>query len=376
MKGPSLTPGYLNLPEDTARTLAGGWLTTRDRARREPDGTYRHLGRADDMEMVGGITVSPLEIESVLRTHPVVREIAVSAVTDDQGATRLRAFVVTAVPVEDADTGVLEAELIALARGRLAPFKVPRTVRVVTSLPRTATGKLRRQTMFHRAAARHATVPVTLDRPLDVSPDAGLTLSHPKLAGLVDDLSGRLRAAGVRPAERVAIHKADNFDIVLLASAVSRIGAVPALLSPGLDGPVAGELLGRLEQPWLITDRAKLEGPLHSIGVSALVREVLTVDDARGAAGSVYLGTYAGSPAHAPVRPHPREPALITHSSGTTGIPKLAVHCANTMWHRRIRRRRWAGRPAARGRRCTCPSSTPASTICWAYSCTSAARCW
>ncbi|MFJ8001044.1 AMP-binding protein [Streptomyces sp. NPDC096310] len=142
VKGPTLTTGYLNLPEDTARTLTGGWLATRDRARRDPDGTYRHLGRTDDLEMVGGITVSPLEIEAVLRTHPAVREVAVSAFTDDKGATRLRAFVVPAGPVEDAEA--LEAGIVGLARERLAPFKVPRSVRVVESLPRTPTGKLRR----------------------------------------------------------------------------------------------------------------------------------------------------------------------------------------------------------------------------------------
>ncbi|MFJ2113747.1 MULTISPECIES: AMP-binding protein [unclassified Streptomyces] len=164
VKGPTLTSGYLNLPEATARTLSGGWLATHDRARREPDGTYRHLGRSDDMEMVGGITVSPLEVEGVLRTHPGVREVAVAAVTDEAGASRLRAFVVTHpqnasetsesdIPEESVDRvdrvdsekfEKFEEEILALARRRLAPFKVPRTVLVVPSLPRTPTGKLRR----------------------------------------------------------------------------------------------------------------------------------------------------------------------------------------------------------------------------------------
>ncbi|WP_329318467.1 class I adenylate-forming enzyme family protein [Streptomyces sp. NBC_01262] len=187
--------------------------------------------------------------------------------------------------------------------------------------------------MFHQAAARHGSVRVTLDRPLDVRPEAGLALGYPELAGLVDDLAARLWAAGIRPSERVALHKSDNFDIVLLTCALSRIGAVPALLSPGLAGPVVGELLGRLERPWLITDRAKLEGPLSGVGVPGLVREVLSVDDAQGA---VPLDKYAGAPPHGPVRLHPREPSLITHSSGTTGVPKLAVHCPNTMWNRLV----------------------------------------
>ncbi|NEC91930.1 benzoate-CoA ligase family protein [Streptomyces sp. SID12501] len=140
VRGPTVTSGYLNRPEETARSLVGGWLATRDRAVREPDGSYRHLGRADDMEMVGGITVSPLEVEAVLRTHPAVKEVAVAALTDERGLSRLRAFV---VPVGQVRAG-LETELVELARARLAAFKVPRSVWFVPSLPRTSTGKLRR----------------------------------------------------------------------------------------------------------------------------------------------------------------------------------------------------------------------------------------
>ncbi|MFI5818382.1 benzoate-CoA ligase family protein [Streptomyces rishiriensis] len=141
VRGPTVTRGYLNRPEETERTLVGGWLATHDRARREPDGSYRHLGRADDMEMVGGITVSPLEVEAVLRAHPAVREVAVAAVPDARGSSRLRAFV---VPEGRIRAAALETELVALARDRLAAFKTPRSVVFVTSLPRTASGKLRR----------------------------------------------------------------------------------------------------------------------------------------------------------------------------------------------------------------------------------------
>ena len=91
------------------------------------------------MEMVGGISLSPLEIELVLAAHPLVREAAVAAVLDHHEASRLRAFVVPAQ-----DTPGLEDELITWTRSRLPSFKVPRTVRFVRQLPRTATGKLRR----------------------------------------------------------------------------------------------------------------------------------------------------------------------------------------------------------------------------------------
>ncbi|MGC9535375.1 class I adenylate-forming enzyme family protein [Streptomyces sp. UG1] len=185
--------------------------------------------------------------------------------------------------------------------------------------------------VFRRAADRHGAVFVTLDRPLDVRPELGTDLTYRVLADVVDELSGQLWTAGVRPAEQVAVHKTDNVDIVLLTCAVSRIGAVPVLLSPTLAGLVAGELLARLRRPWLITDRAKLAGPLADVTLPA--GRTLSVDDAPGADP---LEKYAGAEPAAPVRLHPREPALITHSSGTTGLPKLAVHCANTMWNRLV----------------------------------------
>ncbi|MER6357652.1 AMP-binding protein [Streptomyces sp. NPDC001634] len=129
--------------------------------------------------------------------------------------------------------------------------------------------------MFRQAAARHGGVFVTLDRPLDVAPHVGVSLTYSVLAQLVEELSGRLWEAGIRPSEHVVVHKTDNVDIVLLTCALSRIGAVP-------------------------------------------------------------LEKYAGAEPPAPIRLHPREPSLITHSSGTTGIPKLAVHCPNTMWNRLV----------------------------------------
>lgn len=103
--------------------------------------------------------------------------------------------------------------------------------------------------VFRRAADRHGAVFVTLDRPLDVSPSLGVDLSYTVLAEVVEELSGRLWEAGVRPSEQVVVHKADNVDIMLLTCAVSRIGAVPVLLSPTLAPQVAGQLLARLRRP-------------------------------------------------------------------------------------------------------------------------------
>jgi acyl-coenzyme A synthetase/AMP-(fatty) acid ligase len=191
--------------------------------------------------------------------------------------------------------------------------------------------------MFQRAAERHPDVTVTLDRPLDVIGGTRLQYTYRELAEVVDDLAARLWTAGVRRADRVVIHKTDNVDIALLACAVSRIGAVPALLSPGLDGTAVGGLLRRIHRPWLVTDEAKLGGELASDGVLEPARRVLTVGAAAGmTAGTTPLADLARTDQWAPVRISPEEPALVTHSSGTTGLPKLAVHCTRTMWHRLI----------------------------------------
>lgn len=142
VRGPTLLVEYLGRPEETARVRRGSWLRTGDRASLDAAGFLRLHGRTDDIELVGGINVAPQEIEEVLGNHPAVVEVAVAAVRDADGASGLRAFV---VPAADAGPSeVVAEELGALARSRLAPYKVPRVVTFVPTLPRTPTGKLRR----------------------------------------------------------------------------------------------------------------------------------------------------------------------------------------------------------------------------------------
>ncbi|GAA4555022.1 AMP-binding protein [Pseudonocardia xishanensis] len=142
VRGPSMMDRYLDAPGETERVLVDGWLCSNDTALQRADGRFVHLGRADDMELVGGINVSPHEVEAVLGGHPAVREIVVAAVLDERGASRLRAF---AVPRADVVRHAgLENELLDLARRRLAAYKVPRSVTFVDALPRTFSGKVQR----------------------------------------------------------------------------------------------------------------------------------------------------------------------------------------------------------------------------------------
>ncbi|MEU1672769.1 class I adenylate-forming enzyme family protein [Streptomyces roseifaciens] len=203
-----------------------------------------------------------------------------------------------------------------------------------------------------RAAAAHGSVPVTLDHDLDALPGTGRRLTYTGLAGHVDDLAARLWAAGVRPTEHVAVHKAANFDIYLLACAAARIGAVPVLLSPELDGATAGALLRRLchpnhlnhlshlshlsrpspSRPHLVTDDDKLRTCLAPLDLAGIAATVLTTGPARPRCTP--LAALAGAPRRAPVILPADRPALMTHTSGTTGLPKLVVHTAAGLYGR------------------------------------------
>jgi acyl-coenzyme A synthetase/AMP-(fatty) acid ligase len=142
VRGPTVLTAYWGKPDATAEVMRDGWLRTGDLASVDPDGYVRHLGRADDVEIVQGVSLSPVEIERVLAGHIGVAEVAVAAIRDGSGASSLRAFVVPTDPGMAGDG--LAASIVALAAERLAGPKVPATVVFVDELPRTPTGVVRR----------------------------------------------------------------------------------------------------------------------------------------------------------------------------------------------------------------------------------------
>lgn len=146
-RGPSITPGYFQAPEETAAILRDGWLWTGDLARRDEDGFIFLVGRAKDMLKLGGHRVSALEIEQVLAQHDAVREVAVVGVSDRTSGEAAIAFVVSANGTEgDAN------ELRRFCREHLPAFKVPREVRFVDGLPRTASGKVAKSELQGRVS--------------------------------------------------------------------------------------------------------------------------------------------------------------------------------------------------------------------------------
>ena len=137
VKGPSVFLEYWGRPEETAKAFRDGWFRTGDVATLEA-GVYRILGRQSvDIIKTGAEKVSALEIEAVLREHTAVQDCAAVGVEDPEWGERVAAAI---VPAGDA---VLDlAELRAFARGRLAPYKVPRQIIIVEELPRNALGKV------------------------------------------------------------------------------------------------------------------------------------------------------------------------------------------------------------------------------------------
>ena len=139
---------YWNNREKSRRTFAGEWTRTGDKYRQDDEGYYVYCGRVDDMLKVGGIWVSPSEVESALVAHEDVLEAAVIGVADEQDLVKPKAFVVLKPGAAPSDQ--LADALKAHVKARLAPYKYPRWIEFVTELPKTATGKIRRHVLRAR----------------------------------------------------------------------------------------------------------------------------------------------------------------------------------------------------------------------------------
>ena len=142
VRGDATSPYYWNKHEQTKRTMLGEWLKTGDTYYRDEEGYYWYCGRSDDMMKVGGMWVSPIEIENTLLEHPAVLEAAVAAQADQDGLIKPKAYVVLKGEYQPGDQ--LKEELQSLVKNKLAPYKYPRWVEFVPDLPKTVTGKIQR----------------------------------------------------------------------------------------------------------------------------------------------------------------------------------------------------------------------------------------
>lgn len=134
--------GYWKLPDVSARTLRDGWYFPGDMFRFDAEGYWYHMGRADDMLKISGQWVSPAEIEACALTVPGVADAAVVGFPNEDGLTRIALFAIARDA--EADTAALTEALQQTFKSTLSIYKCPRTIRFVTEMPRTATGKMQR----------------------------------------------------------------------------------------------------------------------------------------------------------------------------------------------------------------------------------------
>jgi len=140
IRGDSIALEYWQRREKSRRTFRGEWCVSADKFRQDEDGYFWFCGRGDDMLKVSGKWLSPIEVENALLSHPAVREVAVISFRDTDGLEKPKALVVLAEG--HADGEALAEQLKAHVRSLLAPYKAPRQIAFVSSLPKSDRGKV------------------------------------------------------------------------------------------------------------------------------------------------------------------------------------------------------------------------------------------
>ncbi|MEX2256275.1 MAG: acetate--CoA ligase, partial [Acidimicrobiia bacterium] len=145
---PSMFRGYLHEDARYAACFAGGWYRSGDLARRDSDGYFWFVGRADDVIKSAGHLVGPFEVESALMEHPSVAEAGVIGIPDPIAGEVVKAFVVVAPGVSSSDE--LRRELIGFGRAHLGAAVAPREIDFRDDLPKTRSGKIMRRLLRAR----------------------------------------------------------------------------------------------------------------------------------------------------------------------------------------------------------------------------------
>ncbi|MEC0665555.1 o-succinylbenzoate--CoA ligase [Priestia flexa] len=143
VKGPNVTSGYLNKPEETDKAIKNGWFYTGDIGKLDEDGFLYVLDRRSDLIISGGENIYPAEIESTLLKHPLIAEAGVTGLPHKQWGQVPAAFLVVTSPIK-------KEELQAYCQSMLANYKVPKYYFIVDDLPRTASNKIIRRKLPQR----------------------------------------------------------------------------------------------------------------------------------------------------------------------------------------------------------------------------------
>jgi long-chain acyl-CoA synthetase len=136
-RGPQVTKGYLNKPEETAKAIKGGWLHSGDIAYMDEDGYFFVVDRMKDLIISSGYNVYPREIEEILYEHPKIQKAAVIGLPDEKRGEKIKVF---AVPNEGAVLD--EKEVMDYCQEKLAKYKWPAIIEIRTTLPESNVGKI------------------------------------------------------------------------------------------------------------------------------------------------------------------------------------------------------------------------------------------
>ncbi len=142
VKGESVAMFYWRDYESTRKNMVGVWFRSGDKFFRDEKGYYYYVARSDDMIKSSGLWISPMEVEAELLTHPAVSEAAVVGLPDEVGLTKVVAFVVLKQEYKAEEK--LAEEIRNYLRQRLDHYKVPKEIRFISEIPKTATGKIQR----------------------------------------------------------------------------------------------------------------------------------------------------------------------------------------------------------------------------------------
>jgi long-chain acyl-CoA synthetase len=147
--GPQVMKGYWNNEAETTGMIRDGWLYTGDIAKMDEDGYFYIVGRKKDMIIAGGYNIYPREIDEILYENPKVLEAAAVGVPDAKRGETVKAFVVL-----QPGQAATEDEIIEYCRGRLAPYKVPKSVEFRADLPKSTIGKVLRRVLRDEEIAK------------------------------------------------------------------------------------------------------------------------------------------------------------------------------------------------------------------------------
>ena len=150
IRGDSVMSGYWNRPDATEQTLSGGWLHSGDMGRMDEDGYIYIVDRKNDLIVSGGENIYPAEVENIISAHPDVVEVAVVGVPDERWVEAVKAILAVRT-----DADLAEADIIEFCRGKLGGFKIPKSVDFVDELPRTPTGKVKKNVLREPYWAGH-----------------------------------------------------------------------------------------------------------------------------------------------------------------------------------------------------------------------------